>query len=605
MRSVAAIIAAALLSACGNDPGPDSLTTNPSVARVYRHSTDGAPTSLDPVQSATAYSNLIVINAYDTLFSYKYLARPYELKPNLAEAMPEVSPDGLVYTIRLKRGVHFIDDPAFAGGNGRELVAQDVIYSLQRHFDPAMRPQGAWLWQGKIAGLEEWKAAGADYDQPVAGLKALDSHTLQITLARPFPQLLYTLAQGYAAVVPREAVEYYGRELALRPVGSGPFRLLAYDTARIVMAPNPDYRWAPVDLQAEGYDPASQSFAGLEAIDGRQPPFIDRLEISFITDSAARWNSFTKRSEIQYAGVPVELVDRVLASKNPVALAPEYAADYQVLSDVEPGFVYQNFNMDFPEIGYHPDPEQARKNHALRCAITKAFDWEARNNSFYFNLGVVFPGIIPPAVPEFDPGLSRDSVTRDVAGARRLLAEHGWTADTLPELVYGAVGGVRSRQFYEQFRAWLKEIGYPPEKLVLKQFATFGDLNQQWRESRLPYIAVGWGLDYPDAENTLQLFYGPNHSPGSNTANYANPEYDALYEQASVMQPSPERTAIYRRMNQMVIDDCVTISGISRTRIAVWHRDVLMYPDANIVGGFFLPFVALADGAGGIREGVR
>jgi ABC-type transport system substrate-binding protein len=291
----------------------------------------------------------------------------------------------------------------------------------------------------------------------------------------------------------------------------------------------------------------------------------------------------------------------VLASRDPVALNPEYAARYQVLSDVESGFVYQSFNMDFPEFGYNPDPARQLRNHALRCAMVKAFDWKARNESFYFGLGVVFPGIILPAVPEFDPALSRVSVTRDVAGARRLLAENGWNADDLPELVYGSTGGVRSRQFYEQMRAWLKEIGYPPQKVVLKQYATFGDLNKAFRESRLPYIAVGWGLDYPDAENTLQLFYGPNASPGSNSANYRNPEYDSLYRQAAVMQPSAERTAIYRRMNQLIIDDCVTISGLSRTRIAVWHRDVIMYPDSNIVGGFFLPYVALQDAAGALR----
>lgn len=142
------------------------------------------------------------------------------------------------------------------------------------------------------------------------------------------------------------------------------------------------------------------------------------------------------------------------------------------------------------------------------------------------------------------------------------------------------------------------EIGFPRKKIVLREFATFGDLNKRWRESQLPLISAGWGLDYPDAENTLQLFYGPNKAPGSNSSNYNNPEYDALFEQAAVMLPSPERTKIYRRMNQMVIDDCVAITGLSRTRISVWHREVLMYPDTSIVGGFFFPFVALQDDNG-------
>ncbi len=602
-RSLAAALLIVLVSACGG--GGSAGDEQNSNLRIYRHSTNGAPTTLDPVQSATAYANLIVINVYDTLYSYKYLALPYELKPNLAAAMPEISADGLTYTIRLRRGVKFIDDPVFADGKGREVNAEDVIYSLKRHFDPDMRPQGAWLWQGKVVGLEEWKQAGSDYDQPVEGLRAVDSHTLQITLVRPFPQLPYTLAQGYSAVVPREAVERYGRELGLNPVGSGPFRLRAFDTAKAVLEPNPDWRWEPVDIYAEGYDADKHAFTGVAAIHGQQPPFVDRFEVDFVQDAAAQWNSFTKGNEIQVTTLPVELADRVLASKQPVALRADLAEKYHVSSDIESGFVYQSFNMDFEEFGYNPDPQRAKRNHALRCAMIKTFDWQARNDSFYFDLGVIFPGIIPPVVPEFDPGLSRDSVTRDVDGARRLLAENGWNAETLPELIYGSTGGVRSRQFFEQFRAWLMQIGFPRNKIILKQFATFGDLNQQWRESRLPYIAVGWGLDYPDAQNTLQLFYGPNRAPGSNSSNYDNPEYNRLYKEASVMQPSPERTKIYRKMNQILIDDCVTIAALSRTRIPVWHREVVMHPPGGMVGGYYFPFIALSDGQGGIRQPVE
>jgi oligopeptide transport system substrate-binding protein len=211
---------------------------------------------------------------------------------------------------------------------------------------------------------------------------------------------------------------------------------------------------------------------------------------------------------------------------------------------------------------------------------------------------VAFPGIIVPASPEFDPDLDRGSVTRDVAAARRLLAENGWTAENLPVLTVGSTSGVTSRLAFEQFRAWLVDIGYPPQKIVRKTYANFGNISRAWKRSELPLVAKGWGLDYPDAENTLQLFYGPNASPGSNDANYRNPEYDALYEQTSVMLPSPERTELYRRMNQMVIDDCVAITGQSRTRIYLWHRNVIAVPDREIVGGFWLKFVDLLPAAG-------
>jgi len=587
------ILLALTLAGCdsGADQGRASATADTAGLKVYRHSMDQAPTSLDPAQAANIYANFVALNAYDTLFSYKYLARPYELKTNLAAAWPDISADGLTYTIRIKPGVHFVDDACFDGGRGRELVAEDFIYSIKRQFDPTTRPQGAWLWAGRIAGLDDWKAAGSDYDAAIEGLEATDDHTIVIRLTKPYPQLLNTLAMGFSAIVPHEAVEYYGKEFAVHPVGSGPFRVISYNTSKIVFVKNPHFRQEPVDIEFEGYDPATQAATGVAKIDGRSPPFIDRLEISFIKETSARWNSFTKGDEIQFSTIPNEQVDHVLASKDPVILKPEFAEKYHVISGLEAGFVFAAFNMDFPQFGYNPDPEREKRNKALRCAIIKAVSWDQRNESFYVGLGKKFPGIIVPVVPEFDPTLSYDSVTQDVEGARRLLRENGWTADNLPEFVYGTTSSVTSRLFYEQFRAWLKNIGYPPEKVILKQYATFGDISKAWKESRLPLIEKGWGLDYPDAENTLQLFYGPNGSPGSNDGNYRNPEYDRLYEKASTMLPSPERTELYHRMNQMVIDDCAAITGLSRTRIYLWHKNVIAVPDREIVGGFFLKYV--------------
>jgi oligopeptide transport system substrate-binding protein len=371
-------LCAALTAGCADRArtGPEGNDAGAPGLKVYKHSMDQSPSTLDPAHAANIYANHVVVNAYDTLFSYQYLARPYQLKPNLASGWPEISPDGLEYTIRLKPGVHFVDDPAFPGGIGREVTAADVVYSIQRHFHPATRSQGTYLWQNRIVGLDEWKTAGSDYAAPVEGLQALDRHTLRIRLLQPYPQLLYTLAQGYSAVVPREAVDHYGREFAVRPVGSGPFRVTHYDSARITMVRNPNYRQEPVDLAAEGYNPVTQGSYGLERVQGRSPPFVDRLHIYFIGESSARWNSFTKGDEVQYTTVPNEQFDRVLASRKPIALTPDFASKYHMYAGREAGFIFSTFNMSFPEFGYNPDPERERRNKALRCAILKAFDWD-------------------------------------------------------------------------------------------------------------------------------------------------------------------------------------------------------------------------------------
>ena len=105
---------------------------------------------------------------------------------------------------------------------------------------------------------------------------------------------------------------------------------------------------------------------------------------------------------------------------------------------------------------------------------------------------------------------------------------------------------------------------------------------------------MGWGMDYPDAENSLQLFYGPNAAPGSNGSNYNDPAYNALYDQAKTLLPSPERTALYQQMNQNLIDNCAVVAGYSRTRIYMWHKDVTGYQPDDTLGNF-LKYVDLTN----------
>lgn len=577
---------------CGQPPA----TGDVSPAKIYRHAMDGAPGSLDPAQAASIYAKFVVVNVYDTLYRYKYLARPYQLQPNLAAAMPEISEDGLEVTIRIRQGVHFIDDPAFEDGTGREIKAHDFVYSIKRHFDPVTRAQGAWLWQQRIEGLDRWKAEGSDYDLEVSGLRALDDYTVQIRLTRPFPQLIHTLTQGFAAIVPREAVEKYGQMLASHPVGSGPFMLTSRDSVRVVMVRNPHYRKEPFDLADEGFDPAIHEAWGLQKLQDKSPPFLDQLEIEFINEGAARWNAFSA-GEVDFIKVPVSQFDSILNRREPPQLKPEFAEKFHFEASPESGFIYTNFNMADERIGYHPDPGQDRRNQALRCAMVRAFDWTKSNETFFYKIGRVFPGVLTPAVPEYDAAGDISYIQRDLEGARQLLAENGWNEETLPVLEYGFPNGVTERQSFEQFRNFMTDAGYPADKIRPLIFATYGDYQRAYSAGKVPLINSSWTMDYPDAENLVQLYYGPNASPGTNSANYNNPEYNRLYEASIAMHESPERTAIYRQMNQLLMEDCASITGISRTLLFMWNKDFVMKPDRSFLGGYFMRFVDLAEPA--------
>ena len=555
---------------------------------------DGVPGSLDPAQAASIYANFIVVNLYDTLYRYKYLARPYQLQPNLAAAMPDVSEDGLTLTIQIKKGVFFIDDPAFENNAGREVRAHDFVYSIQRHFDPNTRAQGTWLWQDRIKGLDQWKAQGSNYENEVAGIRALDDYTIEITLTQAFPQFVHTLTQGYAAIVPREAVEIYGQSMSNHPVGSGPFKLVSRDGVRAVLEKNPDFRQEPFDLTAEGINPQMGDSSRLQSLQGQSPPFIDRLEFEFVPEGAARWNAFSA-GELHFIKVPVSQFERILSQRTPPTLNTQFADLYDFEASPESGFIYTNFNMADERIGYHPDPEQNRRNHALRCAMVKAFDWEKTNETFFYNIGQVFPGAIPPSVPEYNATGDTSYIEHDLQGAKDLLQANGWNEDTLPTLEYGFPHGVTERQVFEQIRNFMMTAGYPADKFRPLIFATYADYQRAYSQGKVTMINSSWTMDYPDAENLMQLYYGPNAAPGSNSASYNNPDYNRLYETAATMNESPERTAIYREMNQMLIDDCVGITGISRTLLFLWDKRFIMKPDRSFVGGYFMRFVDIAE----------
>lgn len=555
---------------------------------------DGVPGSLDPAQAASIYANFIVVNLYDTLYRYKYLARPYQLQPNLAAAMPEVSEDGLTLTIRIKKGVFFIDDPAFENGVGREVRAHDFVYSIQRHFDPNTRAQGTWLWQDRIVGLDQWKARGSNFGDEISGLRALDDYTIEISLTRQFPQFVHTLTTGYAGIVPREAVEKYGQELSSHPVGSGPFRLTSRDGVRAVLTKNPDFRKEPFDLTAEGFNPERGDSARIQSLQGQAPPFIDQLEFEFIQEGAARWNAFTA-GELNFTKVPVSQFESILSQHSPPTLNTRLADLYAFEASPEAGFVYTNFNMNDERIGYHPDPEQNQRNHALRCAMVKSYDWEKANEIFFYNIGQIFPGAIPPSVPEYDALGDTSYIEHDLQGARDLLQANDWNEDTLPVLEYGFPNGVGYRQAFEQFRSFMMAAGYPAEKIRPLIFATYGDYQRAYSQGKVTLINTSWTMDYPDAENLLQLYYGPNAAPGSNSANYNNPEFNRLYEISAIMNESPERTSIYREMNQLLMDDCAAITGISRTMLFLWDKRFIMKPDRSFVGGYFMRFVDIAE----------
>lgn len=526
--------------------------------------------TVDPVRCGSQYDNAVVSAIYEPLFQYEYLERPYRLVPNLAAAMPEVSPDLLEYTIALREGVYFHDDPAFAGGHGRELTAEDVVFSIKRMANRDFSPSGWWIYNGRIAGFDAYKEAqnarpaGAafDYDAPVEGLEVLDRYHLRIRLLRPFPQLLDVLGMCYASVVPREVVLRYGADLARHAVGTGPFRLVELiPGTKVVLAKNPRYRDVRYPT-AEHAEPGDEARGLLEAA-GARVPFLDGVVMHVFEQDQPMWLKWRVK-DLDFIQTPTDFFDAAFDETGSLrpALAEEGVGVY-VHAKLD--FIYRGFNMEDPVVG------GMERGKLLRQAISLAMDTEELADAFYNRTVIRYDGPIPPGLDGYEPGVLSPYRGPNLEKAKELLARAGYPEGRgLPRLAYHTNRGGSSPAQAEMFARQLRRVGIELDLHV----HSFPELDALIKKKQAQMFNLSWGSDYPDAENNLALFYGPNRVPGSNNFNYSNPEYDALYEQIRTMAPSPERTAIYRRMRDLVIEDCPAIGSMARTRYFVWNRRV-------------------------------
>ncbi|MEI8207019.1 MAG: ABC transporter substrate-binding protein, partial [Kiritimatiellales bacterium] len=480
----------------------------------------------DPVKVSDVASSAMICRVYEGLLEYAYLDRPYRVQPMLAETMPQVSEDGLTYTFRIRKDIFFQDDPCFPGGKGRELTAEDFVYSIKRIADLKNASSGYWVFNGRVAGLDEFRAASAgktptDYDTPIEGVRALDRYTLQIRLKESYPQLLWVLAMHYTFAVPREAVEFYGDGFVNHPVGTGPYILETWNNNyRIEFVRNP--KWAETG-RVELYPStgtAEARAAGLLDDAGKQIPFIDRIVQYVVDDVATTWMMFLS-GQFSYSTISRDNWAAVITpGRELVSEMKEQGVE--LLSSPTLYLSYIGFNLDDPVVG---------KNKKLRQALSCAFDPELLVQ--YYN-GRVTPvyGPLPDPLAGFKPRPTAYSF--NLEKAKQLLAEAGYpdgidpaTGRRLELTLELGDAAPDTRQSVELMVGMVDKIG-----IVLKaSYNNWPAFLDKLDRRQAQIYKLGWVADYPDSENFLQLFYGPNASPGPNHANYANPQLDKLYEQ--------------------------------------------------------------------------
>jgi len=512
----------------------------------------------DPNQASDLYSGNEIARVYEGLLQFHYLKRPYELAPNLAKSMPEVSSDGLTYKFEIKKGVMFHDNACFPNEKGRELVAQDFVYTIKRMADPKEQSKGWWLIDGKIAGLNEWrqkyKDTPANYKDVIEGIKATGKYTVEFKLAKPFPQFLYALAMPFTYAVPKEAVTHYKGEFINNPVGTGPFVTSTYkQNNKIVYTKNPNYR--DEFYPSEGSE--SDKSKGLLKDAGKKIPLVDKVIVNIIKEEQPRWLNFRK-GNLDAMGIPTEQFDQVMMSGK--GLSDEFKAQGIIET--------KKVGLDITYSAFNHEHKLFKSNKALRQAMSLAYDRAQTNTMFYQGVSIPAQSIVPPNIAghvnEFEGPYQR----LDLVKAKAKLKEAGFAEGKgLSEITYHYTYSTKSRQMAEVFAQNMAKIGIKIKPVGV----TWPELVKLVNTKQTMMFAMAWGADYPDAENFLQLLYSKNAAPGSNGANYSNPTFDSMFVKSSTMADSPERTALYEKMYKMAAEEVPIIFGFHRVGYGLKH----------------------------------
>jgi ABC-type transport system substrate-binding protein len=563
--------------------------------KVFRYAFEIAETSFDPPRISDLYSNIVNGAMFDTPLSYDYLARPSKLKPNTLASMPEVSADGRSYTLRVKPGIFFADDPVF-NGKKRELTAEDYVYSIKRLLDPRVRASQLGEIEGYIVGSDEAiakarKANKFDYDTPIEGLRALDRYTFQVKLVNPIYIFIYKFADcRVSCALAREVVERYGDDVGSHPVGTGPYRLTFWKrSSKMVLEASPSFREEYFNGQPAPDDVSGQRI--LAAMKGKRLPMVGRIEVYVIEETQPRWLSFLNAEMDMMYQVPEEFANQAMPNNK---LAPGLARKGIVMEQLPAlDLTYNYFNMEDPIVGGYT-PEKV----ALRRAISLAYKTQDEIAIIRKNQAIPAQTPYSPGVAGYDPNFRSTANEYNVAKAKALLDMFGYVdrdgdgyremPDGSPlELKSNSTPTARDQQIDELWKRSMDSIGI---RISFRK-AKWPDLLKESDNGKLMMWQLGGTASDPDADTWLQTLYGPNAGFKGNRGRFKLGEYDRLYEKARAMPDSPERTRVYNEMAKLVVAYAPWKINTHRIRTDLWYPWVIGYHRQLVPSSSFWKYI--------------
>lgn len=491
---------------------------------VFRYNEVAGIASLDPAFAKDQAMIWADLQLYNGLVQTD---KELNIQPAIAKSW-EISSDGLEYRFLLRDDVFFHPHELFKGKK-RKVVASDFVYSLNRILDEKTASPGRNLFTC----IEKTNNGYA--------IKAESDSVLTIRLKEPFSPFLGILTMPYASVVAKEVVEHYKQDYRKNPIGTGPFRFKMWkEGVKLVMLKNEDY-----------FEKDSL---------GNSLPYLDAVAITFIIDKQSVFLEFIKGNIDFISGIDPNYKDEVLTRSG--KLQPKYKNKIQLLTQTYLNTEYLGFRMDL---------DSPLRDKRVRQAINHGFDREKMIKYLRNNIGVAGKwGILPVGLPGFDSVSKTYDYNPQLS--KELLAQAGYpNGKGMPEITLSTTASYLDLCKYIQ-----QQLGLLGMKIRLDVNPPAA-LRENMAQGKVEWFRGSWIADYPEAENYFALFYTPNRSPkGSNYTAFSSKEYDRLYEKARGENDLQKRIELYKRMNQILMDESPIV--------VLYYDQVLRFTQKNISG---------------------
>jgi oligopeptide transport system substrate-binding protein len=501
---------------------------------VFRYNESAGITSLDPAFAKDQACIWVDNQIYNGLVQ---LDDNLSVIPCIAKSW-DISANGKIYTFHLRNDVYFHDDELFKNGKGRKVMASDFVYSFNRIIDSKVASPGAWVFNN----LEDSKS------DSLFNFKAVNDSTLLIRLKNSFPPFIGLLSMQYCSVVPKEIVEYYGKEFRKHPVGTGPFYFKMWkEGVKLVL------------LKNENYFESDNKHLRL--------PYLDAINVTFNADRQSTFLEFLKGNIDFMNSIDPSYKDELLTRNG--HLNSKYKDKFNILTQPYLNTEYLGFLVDSLSPLFRSSPVRFK---AVRQAINYGIDRKKMIKYLRNNIGT--PGIygmIPPGMPSFD-SMDMKGYNFNPTFAKKLLADAGFpNGEGLGEITLST--DKNYLDLCEFIQQQLGELGLKI-KVDVNPSAT---LRSMIAKSEVTFFRASWIADYPDAENYLSLFYSRNFCPkGPDYTHFSSSTFDSLYVQSQQITIDSLRFSYYRKM-------CALVNEQSPV-IVLYYDQVLRFCQKNISG---------------------